>query len=76
MKLVLATSNKGKVREITAMYSDFEVIPFSDLIETFEIAYEPDLRYEDPLSPRLNIDSPPLHLSLTETGFQTNRCKK
>ncbi len=37
MKLVLATSNKGKVREITAMYSDFEVIPYSDLIEPFEI---------------------------------------
>jgi XTP/dITP diphosphohydrolase len=45
MKLVLATSNKGKVREITAMYSDFEVIPFSDLIETFEIVEDkPDFK--------------------------------
>lgn len=45
MKLVLATSNKGKVREITAMYSDFEVIPFSDLIETFEIIEDqPDFK--------------------------------
>ncbi len=45
MKLVLATSNKGKVREITAMYSDFDVIPFSDLIETFEIVEdEPDFK--------------------------------
>ncbi len=45
MKLVLATSNKGKVREITAMYSDFEVIPYSDLIEPFEIIEdEPDFK--------------------------------
>ena len=45
MKLVLATSNKGKVREITAMYSDFEVIPFSDLIEAFEIVEDkPDFK--------------------------------
>lgn len=37
MKLVLATSNKGKVREIKAMCEDFEVIPYSELIEEFEI---------------------------------------
>ena len=45
MKLVLATGNKGKVREITAMYSDFEVIPFSDIIEPFEIIEDkPDFK--------------------------------
>ena len=45
MKLVLATSNKGKVREITTMYSDFEVIPYSDLIEPFEIVEDkPDFK--------------------------------
>lgn len=45
MKLVLATSNKGKVREITALYSDFEVIPYSDLIEPFEIVEDkPDFK--------------------------------
>ena len=45
MKLVLATSNKGKVREITAMYSDFEVIPYSDLIKPFEIVEDkPDFK--------------------------------
>jgi len=45
MKLVLATSNKGKVREITAMYSDFEVIPYSDLIEPFEVVEDqPDFK--------------------------------
>jgi XTP/dITP diphosphohydrolase len=45
MKLVLATSNKGKLREITAMYSDFEVIPYSDLITPFEIIEDkPDFK--------------------------------
>jgi len=45
MKLVLATGNKGKVREIRAMYSDFEVVPYSDIIEAFEIIEdEPDFK--------------------------------
>ena len=37
MKLVLATSNKGKVREIKALCQDYEVIPYSELIQEFEI---------------------------------------
>ncbi len=37
MKLILATSNKGKVREIKALCEDFEVIPYSELIDEFEI---------------------------------------
>jgi XTP/dITP diphosphohydrolase len=37
LRLVLATSNKGKVREIKALYQDFEVIPYSELMEEFEI---------------------------------------
>lgn len=45
MKLVLATSNRGKVKEITSMYSDFEVISYSDLIEAFEIIEDkPDFK--------------------------------
>lgn len=45
MKLVLATGNKGKVREITHMYSSFEVIPYSDLIKAFEIVEDqPDFK--------------------------------
>jgi XTP/dITP diphosphohydrolase len=45
MKLVLATGNKGKVREITAMYSSFEVIAYSELIEAFEIVEDkPDFK--------------------------------
>lgn len=37
MKVVLATSNRGKVREIEEFLRDFEVIPYTDLIEPFEI---------------------------------------
>ena len=37
MKLVLATSNKGKVREIKELCKDHEVIPYSKLIQEFEI---------------------------------------
>ena len=37
MKLVLATSNKGKVREIQALCEDYDVIPYSELINEFEI---------------------------------------
>ena len=37
MQIVLATSNKGKVREIKAMCEDFDVVAYSELIEPFEI---------------------------------------
>ncbi|WP_024789431.1 RdgB/HAM1 family non-canonical purine NTP pyrophosphatase [Lebetimonas sp. JH292] len=37
MKIVLASSNKGKVREIKEILKDFEIIPYTDLIEPFEI---------------------------------------
>ena len=37
MKLVLATSNKGKVKEIKTIYEDMDVVAYSDLIEPFEI---------------------------------------
>ena len=37
MRLVLATSNKGKVREIKALWSRYEVVAYSELIEEFEI---------------------------------------
>jgi len=42
LKLVLATSNKGKVREIKAMCKDFEVIPYTELIQEFEIIEDAD----------------------------------
>jgi len=49
LKLVLATSNKGKVREIKALCHDFEVIPYSDLIEEFEIVEDADTFKENAL---------------------------
>lgn len=42
MKLVLATSNKGKVREIKALCEEYEVVPYSELIEEFEIIEDAD----------------------------------
>lgn len=37
MRLVLATSNKGKIREIAALYDRFDVIAYTDLIDIGEI---------------------------------------
>lgn len=37
MRIVLATSNSGKVREIKAMCKDFKVIAYTDLIDALEI---------------------------------------
>ena len=42
MKIVLATSNKGKVREIQALCKDYEVVPYSELIKEFEIIEDAD----------------------------------
>ena len=41
MKLVLATGNKGKLREFQQMCED-EVVPFSDLLDEFEIVEDGD----------------------------------
>ncbi len=37
MKIVLASSNKGKIKEIKAYCKGSEVVPYSDLLEPFEI---------------------------------------
>ena len=37
MKIILATSNQGKIREIKSIFKDFEVIPYTDLMDKFEI---------------------------------------
>jgi XTP/dITP diphosphohydrolase len=37
MKLVLATSNQGKVREIKMLCEDYEVVAYSELMAPFEI---------------------------------------
>ncbi len=49
MKLVLATSNKGKVREIKELCKEFEVIPYTELIEPFEIIEDGDTFKENAL---------------------------
>ncbi|MBC8237621.1 MAG: RdgB/HAM1 family non-canonical purine NTP pyrophosphatase [Helicobacteraceae bacterium] len=49
MKLVLATSNKGKVREIQALCEDYEVVPYGELIEEFEIVEDADTFKENAL---------------------------
>jgi len=49
MKIVLATSNKGKVREIIELLHDREVFPYTDLIEGFEIVEDGDTFKENAL---------------------------
>ncbi len=49
MKLVLATSNKGKVREIKELYSEYDVIAYSELIDEFEIIEDADSFKENAL---------------------------
>ena len=49
MKLVLATSNKGKVREIQALCKDYEVVPYGELIEEFDIVEDANTFKENAL---------------------------
>lgn len=49
MKVVLATSNKGKVREIIELLHDREVFPYTDVIEGFEIIEDGDTFKENAL---------------------------
>jgi XTP/dITP diphosphohydrolase len=49
LKLVLATSNKGKVREIKELCKAYEVVPYTDLIEPFEIIEDADTFKENAL---------------------------
>ena len=37
MKIVLATSNQGKVKEFQAWIHEYEVVAYSDIMEPFEI---------------------------------------
>ena len=48
-KLILATSNKGKVREIKELIADYEVIPYTDLMDAFEIVEDADTFKENAL---------------------------
>jgi len=48
-KVVLATSNKGKVREIKELMNNYEVVPYTDLMEAFEIVEDADTFKENAL---------------------------
>jgi len=37
MKIVIASSNRGKIKEIKQILNNFEIIPYTDLIESFDI---------------------------------------
>lgn len=63
MKLILATSNKGKVKEIKALCKDFEVIPYSELIEEFEIIEDANSFKENAL-----IKARAVHVALSKKG--------
>jgi len=49
LKIVLATSNKGKVREIKEFCEEYEVIPYTELIDEFEIIEDADTFKENAL---------------------------
>jgi XTP/dITP diphosphohydrolase len=49
MRIVIATSNKGKVREIKELLCDREVFPYTDLMEGFEIIEDGDTFKENAL---------------------------
>ncbi len=48
-KLVLATSNKGKVREIKELCQHYEVVAYTELIDEFEIVEDADTFKENAL---------------------------
>jgi len=37
MRIVVASSNKGKIKEIKKFFKDFTIVPFSEIVEPFEI---------------------------------------
>ena len=48
MKIILASANKGKIREIKE-YCDYEVLPYSDVVEPFDIIEDGDTFQENAL---------------------------
>ena len=49
MRVVLATSNQGKVKEIKYIYEGMDVVAYTDLIEAFEIVEDADTFKENAL---------------------------
>jgi XTP/dITP diphosphohydrolase len=48
MKIILASANKGKIREIKE-YCSYEVLPYSDVVEPFDIIEDGDTFQENAL---------------------------
>jgi len=42
MKIILATGNHGKIREIESLLGDFEIVAYKDILEPFEIVEDGD----------------------------------
>jgi len=63
VKIILATGNKGKVREIKAMYEKDNVMAYSDLIEPFEIVEDADSFKDNAL-----IKARAVHKALVDAG--------
>lgn len=42
MRIVIATSNKGKIREIKELFHDREIFPYTELMEAFDIIEDGD----------------------------------
>lgn len=49
MRIILATSNKGKIREIAEFLKGCEVLPYTDVMEPFEIKEDADTFKENAL---------------------------
>jgi XTP/dITP diphosphohydrolase len=47
MKIVLASSNSGKIREIKEYYQEYEVVAYSDIVGKFEIVENRDTFVEN-----------------------------
>ena len=49
MKIILASGNKGKIREIAAYCTRHEVLPYTDIIEKFEVVEDGSTYQENAL---------------------------
>jgi len=64
MRVVLATSNSGKVREIKRFLTQFEIVPYTDLIDKIEIIEDGDSFQEN-----AKIKSETIDRVLKDRGF-------
>jgi len=65
INIILASSNKGKIKEIQSLLPDFKVIPYSDILGSFEIA-ETGLTFKE----NAIIKAKTIHDMLIDTNYQ------